>query len=150
MVQKILVVDDEPDIVELVAFNLQAEGYEVITAANGLDALNAARSSLPDLIILDLMLPELDGLSVCEILRRLPSTAPIPVIMLTAWKGELSRIVGLDTGAEDYITKPFSPRDLVGRVKDALRARGQKTVVNGEAEAEPGSEPLPRRSAGRG
>ena len=148
MAQKILVVDDEPDIVELVAFNLQAEGYEVITATNGLEALNAARADLPDLIVLDLMLPELDGLSVCEILRRLPSTAPIPVIMLTAWKGELSRIIGLDTGAEDYITKPFSPRDLVARVNHALRTRGEKPTVNGEPDAE--SEPLPRRSAGRG
>jgi DNA-binding response OmpR family regulator len=148
MAQKILVVDDEPDIVELVAFNLEAEGYEVLTASNGLEALNSARADLPDLIILDLMLPELDGLSVCEILRRLPSTAPIPVIMLTAWKGELSRIIGLDTGAEDYITKPFSPRDLVARVNQALRARSEKNVVNGETEPE--SEPLPRRSAGRG
>ena len=148
MAQKILVVDDEPDIVELVAFNLEAEGYEVITATNGLEALNAARSSLPDLIVLDLMLPELDGLSVCEILRRLPSTAPIPVIMLTAWKGELSRIIGLDTGAEDYITKPFSPRDLVARVNHALRTRADKTAINGDSEPEPGS--LPRRSASRG
>src|SRR5215475_1408072 len=126
MAQRILVVDDEPDIVDLVSFNLKAEGYEVITAANGLEALNAARASLPDLIVLDLMLPELDGLSVCEILRRLPSTAPIPVIMLTAWKGELSRIVGLDTGAEDYITKPFSPRDLVSRVNHTLRSHEVK------------------------
>jgi DNA-binding response OmpR family regulator len=123
MHHKILVVDDEPDIVELVAFNLRAEGYEVVTAANGLEALNQARASLPDLIVLDLMLPEIDGLSVCEILHKLPSTAPIPVIMLTAWKGELPRMIGLDTGAEDYITKPFSPRDLVLRVSHALRMR---------------------------
>lgn len=125
---KILVVDDEPDMVELVSFNLEAEGYEVITAANGMEALDLARASLPDLIVLDLMLPELDGLSVCEILRRLPSTAPIPVIMLTAWKSELTRIVGLDTGAEDYITKPFSPRDLVVRVNNALRGRAEKEL----------------------
>src|ERR1700761_356021 len=107
MAQKILVVDDEPDIVELVSFNLKAEGYDVITAATGPEALNQARSALPDLIVLDLMIPELDGLSVCEILRRLPSTALIPIIMLTAWKSEISRLIGLNTGAEEYITKPF-------------------------------------------
>ena len=133
MRRRILVVDDEPDLVELVSFNLRAEGYEVITAANGMEALNQARAALPDLIVLDLMMPELDGLSVCEILRRLPSTAPIPVIMLTAWKSELTRIIGLDTGAEDYITKPFSPRDLVTRVKNALRSQAEKELKSGGA-----------------
>ncbi len=134
MRRRILVVDDEPDLVELVSFNLKAEGYEVITAANGMEALNQARAALPDLIVLDLMMPELDGLSVCEILRRLPSTAPIPVIMLTAWKSELTRIIGLDTGAEDYITKPFSPRDLVNRVNTALKSHEEKFLRqrNGE------------------
>ena len=122
MQYKILVVDDEPDIVELISFNLKAEGYEVLTAANGLEALNQARAALPDLIVLDIMIPELDGLAVCEILRKLPSTAPIPVIMVTAWKSELSRMIGLDNGAEDYITKPFSPRDLVNRVNKTLRS----------------------------
>ena len=122
MQHKILVVDDEPDIVELLEFNLKAEGYEVIIARNGLEALDRARTALPDLIVLDLMLPELDGMAVSEILHRLPSTALIPVIMLTAWKTELSRMIGLATGADDYITKPFSPRDLVTRVKNALRA----------------------------
>jgi DNA-binding response OmpR family regulator len=135
MHHKILVVDDEPDIVELVSFNLRGEGYDVVTAANGLEALNQARANLPDLIILDLMLPELDGLSVCEILHKLPSTAPIPVIILTAWKGELPRMIGLDTGAEDYITKPFSPRDLVLRVSHALRAR-QMRIEEAEGELE--------------
>jgi DNA-binding response OmpR family regulator len=133
MRRRILVVDDEPDLVELVSFNLRAEGYEVITAANGMEALNQARAELPDLIVLDLMMPELDGLSVCEILRRLPSTAPIPVIMLTAWKSELTRIIGLDTGAEDYITKPFSPRDLVTRVKNALRSQAERELKAGGA-----------------
>jgi DNA-binding response OmpR family regulator len=120
MRQKILVVDDEPDILELVSFNLRAEGYDVVTATSGPEALNQARAILPDLIVLDLMIPELDGIAVCEILHRLPSTAPIPIIMLTAWKSELSRLVGLDAGAKDYITKPFSPRDLVSRVNRAL------------------------------
>lgn len=122
MAQKILVVDDEPDILELLAFNLKAEGFDVITATTGPEALDRARAALPDLIVLDLMLPELDGISVCEILRRLPSTAMIPIIMVTAWKSEISRLIGLNTGAEDYITKPFSPRDLVTRVKNTLIA----------------------------
>lgn len=120
---KILVVDDEPDIVELIGFNLRAEGYDVITAANGREALDQARSGLPDLIVLDLMLPEMDGLTVCEILHHLPSTAPIPIIMLTAWKSELARITGLDTGAKEYLTKPFSPRDLVLRINATLRSQ---------------------------
>ena len=128
MQQKILIVDDEPDIVELIAFNLEAEGYAVITATSGLEALNRARAILPDLIVLDLMLPELDGFAVCEILRRLPSTALIPVIILTAWKNELSRMIGLQAGAEEYITKPFSPRDLVSRVNQTLRSRGLHTA----------------------
>ena len=126
--QKILIVDDEPDIVELLSFNLKAEGYEVITAASGLEALNQARAVLPDLIVLDLMLPELDGLAVSEILHRLPSTAPIPIIMLTAWKSELSRAIGLANGAEDYVTKPFSPRDLVQRVNRTLRSHEAKAL----------------------
>jgi DNA-binding response OmpR family regulator len=129
MNQKILVVDDEADMIELVAFNLKAEGYEVVTACTGPEALNQARSALPDLIVLDLMLPDLDGLAVCEILHRLPSTSAIPIIMLTAWTSELSRIIGLETGAEDYITKPFSPRELVMRVNNILRGRAEKSEV---------------------
>ncbi len=115
--------------VELVAFNLRAEGHEVITASNGLEALNQARAALPDLIVLDLMMPEMDGMAVCEILNRLPSTARIPVIMLTAWSSELSRIIGLEIGAADYMTKPFSPRELVVRVNKALRAQAEKAVT---------------------
>ena len=123
MPQRILVVDDEPDIVELVAFNLRAEGYDVIKASNGVDALEQARTALPDLIVLDLMLPEMDGMAVCEILWELPATAPIPIIMLTAWSSELSRKIGLGLGAEGYIIKPFSPRELVARVNSALSRR---------------------------
>jgi DNA-binding response OmpR family regulator len=128
MQQKILVVDDEPDIVELLEFNLKAEGYEVITARTGLEALDRARTALPDLIVLDLMLPELDGVAVSEILHSLPSTALIPVIMLTAWKTEISRMIGLATGADDYVTKPFSPRDLVTRIKSALSANATRLL----------------------
>lgn len=130
MSSKILVVDDERDITELVAFNLKEEGYEVITAIDGMQALNLARQYLPDLIVLDLMLPELDGVAVCEILHRLPSTASIPVVMLTGWSTEHARKIGLQAGATEYITKPFSPRDLVRRVKAILGSAVAK--ANGE------------------
>ena len=126
MTPKILVVDDEPDMLELISFNLKAERYEVFTAATGPEALNQARAILPDSIVLDLMLPDLDGVAVCEILHRLPSTAPIPIIIVTAWSSELARIIGLEMGAEDYLTKPFSPRELVLRIKNALRVVAEK------------------------
>src|SRR5712691_6604940 len=121
MKQKILVADDEPDAIELVEFNLKAAGYEVITAADGEAALKKARSTLPDLIVLDLMLPEVDGLEVCKILRRDPRTRAIPIIMLTAKAAEIDRVLGLELGAEDYVTKPFSPRELLLRIKRLLR-----------------------------
>ena len=118
---KILVVDDEPEALELLEFNLKQAGFDVIAAADGAQALKKARSALPSLIVLDLMLPEIDGLEVCKMLRRDPATAAIPIIMLTAKAAELDRIVGLELGAEDYITKPFSPRELVLRVKKVLQ-----------------------------
>jgi DNA-binding response OmpR family regulator len=117
---KILVVDDEPDAVELIAFNLKAAGYEVTTAADGDEALRKARTQLPDLIVLDLMLPEVDGLEVCKILRRDTATAAIPIVMLTAKAAEIDRVLGLELGADDYLTKPFSPRELVLRTKNLL------------------------------
>ncbi len=122
VVQSILIVDDEPDIVELIAYNLKAEGYDILVAANGADALDLARSAQPSLILLDMMLPEVDGMTVCEVLHRNPKTADIPVIIVTAWKSEMSRIASLAAGACGYITKPFSPRDLVGRVKNTLQS----------------------------
>lgn len=124
---KILVVDDEPDVLDLVEFNLKGSGFEVITASDGEGALRQARAQFPDLIILDLMLPEVDGLEVCKILRRDPSTAGIPVIMVTAKATEIDRILGLELGADDYVTKPFSPRELVLRVKGLLRRRKDKS-----------------------
>ena len=130
MKQKILVVDDEPDAVDLVAFNLKSAGYDVITAADGEEALKKARSVLPSLIILDLMLPEVDGLEVCKVLRREANTANIPVLMLTAKAGEVDRILGLELGADDYVTKPFSPRELVLRVKRLLRSKTEKEDTN--------------------
>src|SRR5580765_2934756 len=103
MSAKILVVDDEPEMVELLSFNLQRRGYDVLAATNGLEALNKARQHLPDLILLDLMLEGLDGYSVCEILRRQPSTATVTVIMLTALTGQIARANGMEAGANDFV-----------------------------------------------
>lgn len=122
---KILIVDDEPDALELIGFNLKGAGYEIITAENGNEAITKTRALLPSLILLDLMIPGIDGLEVCKLVRRDPGTAHIPIIMVTAKAAELDRIVGLEIGADDYVTKPFSPRELVLRVKNLLqRGRG--------------------------
>lgn len=120
---KVLVVDDEPDVLDLVSYNLVQAGFQVETALDGADALRKARSVAPDLILLDLMLPEMDGLEVCKLLRRDPKTNSIPIIMLTARAGEIDRIVGLELGATDYVSKPFSPRELVLRIKKRLEER---------------------------
>lgn len=133
MAQKLLVVDDEADIVELLSYNLQLDGFEVVSAANGMEALNKARQHLPELIILDLMLPDMDGFSICEILRCQPSTADIPVIFLTAMAGEIPRLHGFEVGATDYCVKPIRTRDLRDRVKTILEAKVAKTSA---AEAE--------------
>ncbi len=126
----ILVVDDEEDILELVRYNLAKEGYLVETVASGEDALNIVRRRKPDLVLLDLMLPGLDGLEVCKKLKADSATAPIPIVMLTA-KGEDADIVsGLELGADDYITKPFSPRELTARVRAALRRRRDKPFTD--------------------
>ena len=128
---KILVVDDEPDAIELITFNLQSAGFQVVTAEDGAAALRKARSAAPDLIVLDLMLPEIDGLEVCKLLRRDPATAAIPILMLTAKASEVDRILGLELGADDYVTKPFSPRELVLRIRKLLE-RGQKPAAKRE------------------
>lgn len=125
MKPKILVVDDEQDAIELIEYNLEAAGYRVITAENGAEAVQKTRTTIPDLVVLDLMLPEVDGLEVCKILRRDPSTASIPIIMLTARASELDRVLGLEIGADDYVTKPFSPRELVLRIKKQLQRTGE-------------------------
>lgn len=124
MKSKILIVDDEPEAVELIEFNLKQAGFEVVTAADGAEALKKAREVLPSLIVLDLMLPEMDGLEVCKILRREPATATTPILMLTAKAAEIDRVLGLELGADDYLTKPFSPRELVLRIKKIL-SRGR-------------------------
>jgi two-component system phosphate regulon response regulator PhoB len=120
MKPKILVVDDEPDALEILAYKLKEAGYAPLFAKDGARALVAARDERPALIVLDLMLPEIDGLEVCKILRRDPATAMIPIIMLTARAAEMDRVLGLELGADDYVTKPFSPRELVLRIKKLL------------------------------
>jgi phosphate regulon transcriptional regulator PhoB len=127
-IQKILVVDDEPDIVELISYNLGKEGFKVSTALDGEDALNKIRKEQFNLIILDLMLPRLQGMELCRILRNDPKTESLPIIMLTAKGEEVDRILGLEMGADDYITKPFSPRELIARVKAVLRRVREKPV----------------------
>jgi len=131
MKAKILVVDDEPDVLHLVQYNLNAADYDVVTASDGEQALKKVRTAPPDLIILDLMLPEIDGLEVCKLLRRDQTTASIPIIMLTAKAAEMDRVLGLELGADDYVTKPFSPRELVLRVKRLLRS-GAGPEANGD------------------
>jgi len=121
MAEKILVVEDDQDLLELLAFNLEGAGWKVATAADGLSGLNAARDQLPDLIILDLMLPVMDGLEVCRNLKRAEATKNIPVLMLTAKGEEIDRVVGFEIGAEDYVIKPFSVRELLLRIKAILR-----------------------------
>ena len=117
---KILVVDDEPEAVELVEFNLKQSGYAVMTADDGAEALKKARAQTPDLIVLDVMLPEMDGFEICKSLRLDTTTAKIPIIMLTAKAAEIDRVLGLELGADDYLTKPFSPRELMQRIKKIL------------------------------
>ena len=120
---KILAVDDEPALTDLLRYHLRRAGYEVATAANGWEAIDCVRRNRPDIILLDLMLPDLDGFGVCEILRRDPLTATIPVIIVSAWASTDSHDLGLELGALDYITKPFSPPELVARVNRLLHAR---------------------------
>ena len=123
--QRILVIEDENDIRQLLRFNLEREGFAVLEAADGLGGLHMATSELPDLVVLDLMLPGMDGCDVCRRLKAQPVTAAIPVLMLTARGEEVDRIVGLTLGADDYVVKPFSVRELVLRIRAILR-RGSR------------------------
>ena len=152
---KILVIEDEPDILEVVQYNLEREGYKVVPCRNGEQGLSRIRTDNPDLVVLDLMLPGMDGVEVCRQVKSDPVTRAIPIVMVTA-KGEESDIVlGLGIGADDYITKPFSPRELVARVKVVLRrgplkedvsservVRGALTVDLGRHEARVDGEPV--------
>ena len=129
--ETVLLIEDEKNISELVKYNLEQEGFRVLTSTRGDTGLEQARKNNPSLVLLDLMLPEIDGIEICKILKQNERTASIPIIMLTAKSQEADKVLGLELGADDYITKPFSPRELVARVKAVLR-RGhekQKTKV---------------------
>lgn len=130
-VERILVVDDEPDILELVSFHLEQAGYAVETAKSGSQALDSLRRSPPSLLVLDVMLPDLSGTELLRVLRQEAATRQLPVILLTARSEEVDRVVGFEIGADDYVPKPFSPRELVLRVRAILRRRGE-----GEGSAE--------------
>ncbi|AZR74449.1 DNA-binding response regulator [Anoxybacter fermentans] len=125
---RVLVVDDEDAIRELIVFNLKQQGFEAIEAADGLEAIRKVEEERPDLVILDLMLPKMDGLEVCQKIRHSRELAKIPIIMLTARGEEVDRVLGLEIGADDYVTKPFSPRELMARVKAILRRLAQSQV----------------------
>ena len=128
MTEKVLIIDDEAHIVELIRYNLQASGFVTIQAYNGIDGLELAKQEIPDLVILDLMLPGIDGLEVCKRLRRDEKLKNIPIIMLTARSEEIDKILGLELGADDYITKPFSVRELNARVKALLRRSNSQDI----------------------
>lgn len=143
MGNKILVVDDEVVLLETLAYNLEMAGYQVSTAADGPGALELARREKPDLVILDLMLPGIDGLEVCRRLRRGDETAETLVLMLTAKSEEIDKVVGLEIGADDYVTKPFSKHELLARVRALLRRQGKSTATDDFAM---GDESIVRRS----
>jgi two-component system phosphate regulon response regulator PhoB len=126
--ERILVVDDEEDLLELVRYNLSKEGYQVRCAATGEAAIQDAREILPDLVLLDLMLPQVDGLAVCKVLKSSPQTQHIPIVMLTAKTEEADVVSGLELGADDYITKPFSPRVLLARIRAVLRRKLKQSL----------------------
>lgn len=128
--QKILVIEDEKNILELVKYNLEKENFSVIAALDGKTGLELALRDFPALIVLDGMLPSMDGIDVCKTLKRNPKTMNIPIIFLTARGEEIDRILGLELGADDYVTKPFSPRELVARIKAVLRRIGSKIPTN--------------------
>ena len=118
---KILLVDDEPDILEIVGYNLTAEGYQIVTAENGVEAVKKAKKEKPQLIILDVMMPEMDGIEACEQIRKLPNLQDTIITFLTARGEDYSQLAGFDAGADDYITKPIKPKVLVSKVKALLR-----------------------------
>jgi two-component system phosphate regulon response regulator PhoB len=125
---KILLVDDETDMLEMMAYTLGADDHQIQTAVTGLDALNKARRFLPDLIVLDLMLDGIDGFSVCEILRAQPSTHQVPVLVITALGGQIARLNAFSVGADDFLSKPFSPQELLRRVREILATRAAQQL----------------------
>src|ERR687892_188396 len=128
MASEVLVVEDEPDIRALVVHHLTREGFRCRIAGSGADALSRVKATPPDLVVLDLMLPGMDGLEVCRRLRADPATAGVPIIMLTAKADEVDRVVGLEMGADDYVAKPFSPKELVARVRERRPARSPRAA----------------------
>ena len=143
MASRVLIVEDERDIRDLVVLHLQRDGYEVTSAASGEEALAQVRQSPPDLVVLDLMLPAMSGLEVCRRLRQEPATATLPILMLTAKADEVDRVVGLELGADDYVVKPFSPKELLARVRAVLRrsrpAPGAAPIAVGGLTIDPGT-----------
>jgi two-component system phosphate regulon response regulator PhoB len=128
--ERVLIVDDDPDIVRLVTYNLSQSGFEAVQAGTGREALEIVQKQPPDLVILDLMLPDVDGIEVCRTLRSHEGSANIPIVMLTARSEEIDRVVGFELGADDYVMKPFSPRELVLRIKSILRrSRTERTEM---------------------
>lgn len=130
--KRIIVADDEKDIVELVSFNLEQEGYTVFRAFDGRRALEMVKAERPALVVLDLMMPEMNGMEVCRMIRANADTVDLPVIMLTAKSDPLDKILGLEIGADDYITKPFHVRELIARVRSVLRRTGRKSEESGQ------------------
>ncbi len=138
----VVIVEDERDIAELIQYHVEREGHATLIAENGSDGLKIIRDETPSLVILDIMLPDLDGLEICKKLKREPATADIPIIMVSARGEESDIVVGLELGAEDYVTKPFSPRVLIARIKAALRRRvtdasGQISLAGGDLTIDP-------------
>ncbi len=126
---KILLVDDEEDILEFISYNLQKEGYKVFTAKNGVEAVKSAETNIPHLVILDVMMPEMDGIAACEEMRKIPALDNTIIAFLTARGEDYSQIAGFEAGADDYITKPVRPKVLVSRVKALLKRTGEATVA---------------------
>jgi len=126
MTTKVTIIEDDPDIAGLVEHYLAAEGFKVTHARDGIDGLKRVKATPPDLVVLDLMLPGLDGLDICKALRAAPATSALPILMLTAKGEESDKVIGLELGADDYLTKPFSPKELVARVKSLLRRKARQ------------------------
>lgn len=143
---KILIVDDEPDILELIEYNLKKEGYQVYTANNGQEAVQEARKSLPDLIILDIMMPKMDGIEACRIMRAMPEFKNTFMVFLTARSEEYSEIAGFNVGADDYIAKPIKPRALISRINAILRRNSQSDDEIVEQKVEIGDLVIDRES----
>lgn len=131
---KVLIVDDEPDILELLKYNLEKEGYEVKTALDGKKAVAVAKTFLPELILMDIMMPVMDGVEACRVLRATPEMLNTYIIFLTARTEEYSEVAGFDVGADDYLTKPIKPRALMSRINSLFKREAQKAIISGEKE----------------